>query len=335
MRMRGSNIRRCSGALATAHVSFVAAVIAAFGLVDVARADPTLPRLVIDPPGDGFRQLFEHPDQWQRARAMTDELLYADHNLARFSDSDLKEWFAMMRNWHIPLELEVGAIKGWGPTAEDTFHAEQPMWNRFIRLGADLNSIAMDEPLAASRYILHKPDAYAYTQTVRFIEMARENYPGLRIGDIEPYPGIPENDHTAWLRGLQERLRQDHVRGLDFYRVDADWVAFTKTEQGSWKGVASLAATVRNIGVPFSLIYWASGYPSEMASGVAGEDTWYIEVLGQGYAVSDVGSPPDQFVLESWIGAPKQTVPETGDFTFMRSVLDFGRKFLSQHQGVK
>ena len=82
------------------------------------------------------------------------------------------------------------------------------------------------------------------------------------------------------------------------------------------------------MGVPFSLVYWASAYPSEKAEGIASEDTWYIEVLAQGYAVADAGIHPDQFVLESWIGTPTEIVPETANSSFTRSVLDFGRIFV-------
>lgn len=60
---------------------------------------------------------------------------------------------------------------------------------------------------------------------------------------------------------------------------------------------------------------------------MAGDDTWYVEVLGQGYAVAGAGIHPDQFVMESWLGTPPRIVPDKGEFTFTRSVLDLGRKF--------
>jgi hypothetical protein len=265
---------------------------------------------------------------------VTGAILHADHTLTHFSDAELQSWFAMMRTWHITLELEVGAIKEWGPTADATFAAEQPIWDRAMRLGADLTSIAMDEPLAASRS-LHKPDAYAVEQTARFIGLVRQRYPTMRIGDIEPYPSFPLADHAEWLRQLMSRLREQNVAPLDFYRADIDWVSFAKAGRGSWREVASLAAATRGAGLPFSLIYWASGYPSEKAEGLAGDDTWYVEVLGQGYAVADAGIHPDQFVLESWINAPAQIVPDSADFTFTRSVLDFGRKFVNAGGSVK
>lgn len=40
-----------------------------------------------------------------------------------------------------------------------------------------------------------------------------------------------------------------------------------------------------------------------------------------------VDGAPDQYVIESWVGAPKRCLPETEPFSFTRSVLDFTRKF--------
>jgi len=41
-----------------------------------------------------------------------------------------------------------------------------------------------------------------------------------------------------------------------------------------------------------------------------------------------IGGAPDQYVIESWVGAPSNSVPETGDWTFTRSVCDFVQQFV-------
>jgi hypothetical protein len=50
--------------------------------------------------------------------------------------------------------------------------------------------------------------------------------------------------------------------------------------------------------------------------------------MHQGNDYAFVGGAPDQYVIESWIGAPSHSVPETGEWTFTRSVRDFCRKFV-------
>jgi hypothetical protein len=292
-----------------------------------AQAGHSIPQLVIGHPGDTIRELFEHPNEWSTARARTGVILCTDHLLATFSDEELRKWFGLMHSWGISLELEVGAIKEWGPTAEDTFRAEKPIWDRAMRLGADIKSIAMDEPLVASRTMLRRPDNYAVLQTALFVGLVRNNYPTIQIGDIEPYPGIPFGDHVSWVNQLQEQLQQEHVRSLDFYRLDIDWVSFAKAGRGNWREVSSLVTNLRTAHLPVSMIFWASGYPSEEAEGITGDDTWYVQVLGQGYDVADAGIALDQFVVESWIKAPRKIVPEYEEFTFTRSVLDLARKY--------
>ncbi|MCC6882176.1 MAG: hypothetical protein WBE58_13735 [Verrucomicrobiales bacterium] len=49
--------------------------------------------------------------------------------------------------------------------------------------------------------------------------------------------------------------------------------------------------------------------------------------MQQGYDYAAVEGRPDQLVIESWVGAPSQCLPETADWTFTRSVRDFAKKF--------
>ena len=156
----------------------------------------------------------------------------------------------------------------------------------------------------------------------------RQQFPALLIGDIETYPSIPMEDHIKWITQLQARLAELGVRGLDFYRLDVDWVRFTVQGRGSWKEVKQPENACRARKLPFSLIYWASGYPSAAKLGVADDSTWYTSMMEQGYEYRRAGGAPDQYVIESWVGAPSHAVPETGDWTFTRSVRDFARKFV-------
>jgi hypothetical protein len=255
--------------------------------------------------------------------------MYADHVLNRqFKDDELRAWLPMLRAWNIKLALEVGAVKEWGPTGEKTFNAERPMWDRFQRLGGTVDAIALDEPLLCVRHSLKKPDDYAVQETANFIALVRKNYPQIQIGDIETYPSIPLADHYWWLEALQKRLAEMNVRGLDFYRLDVNWIEFNVANRGSWQDVKKLENYCRQKQLPFSLIYWASDYPEMQRRKLADDGTWYVSIMRQGYDYAAVSGAPDQYVVESWIGAPSRGVPENGEFTFTRSVRDFARKFV-------
>ena len=47
----------------------------------------------------------------------------------------------------------------------------------------------------------------------------------------------------------------------------------------------------------------------------------------QDYAV--IGGAPDEYVIESWVGEPPNTVPHSGEWTFTRSVRDFVERFVA------
>lgn len=278
--------------------------------------------------GRCFRELFEQPDAWQQTRSVIDVLGCTDLNVNKqFTDDQLRAWFPKLQQWGIQFALEVGAVKPWGMTGERTFNIERPMWDRVERLGGRIYAIAMDEPLSCTRNEIHKSDDYAVEETARYIALVRKHYPQVLIGDTEPYPSIPLADLIQWIEALEKRLAQMHVRGLDFFRLDVDWLCFTVRNQGSWREVKKLEQYCRNRKLAFSLIYWASGYPAMKRRGLVDDSTWYVSTMQQGYDYAAVDGAPDQYVIESWIGAPSRCLPETGEFTFTRSVLDFSRKF--------
>ena len=277
--------------------------------------------------GRCLRELFEQPDQWKAARAAIDGIGYADHCLNRqFTDDELRAWFPKLREWRLKFALEVGAVKPWGPTGEKAFAVERPMWDRFQRLGAKLDAIAMDEPLSCVRQDLKKPDDYAVEETATFVALVREHYPDARVGDIEPYPFLPLPDLIRWIDALQRRLAEKGVRGLDFFRLDVDWMCFTAAHKGSWQEVKELERQCRRRGLPFSLVYWSADYPEMKRRGKATDATWLASTLRMGADYAAAGGAPDEIVIESWLDAPAHAVPETGEGTLTRAVLDFTRQ---------
>jgi hypothetical protein len=226
--------------------------------------------------------------------------------------------------------MEVGAVKPWGRTGEKTFGIERPMWERVQRLGGNIYAVAMDEPLCCARKEIHEPDDYAVRETANYIAMVRQHFPNVRIGDIEPYPFIALADQMAWIEALQKRLEEMGVRGLDSYRLDVNWAEFVVFNHGSWPEVRKLEQYCRARKIPFSLIYWASGYPGLARRGLGDDSTWYVSVMQQGYDYAMAQGRPDEYVIESWVGAPSRSVPESDEFTFTRSVRDFVKKFVGE-----
>ncbi len=218
-------------------------------------------------------------------------------------------------------------LKPWGETGEKTFNIERPMWDRVERLGGSLYAIAMDEPLCCARQEIHKPDDYAVAETARYIALVRKRYPQVLIGNVEPYPFVPLPDLMRWIEALEKRLAEMHVAGW----TSSDWMsigyALRSTARAHGARSKKLEQYCRGRKLAFSLIYWASGYPLLERRGLADDSTWYVSTLQQGYDYAAVGGTPEQYVVESWIDAPARCVPDSGEFTFTRTVRDFSRKF--------
>jgi hypothetical protein len=314
-------------------VWMVPACLLALGSVLRAQESAPKPEVWMMPPaaqdGRSLRELFAKPEEWRETRAKVDVLGYADHLLHKqFTDDELRAWLPLIGKWGLKLGLEVGAVKEWGKTGQGTFDAQRPMWDRFQALGGRIHALAMDEPLCCVRNALKKPDEYAVEETARFVALVRQHYPEVRIGDVEPYPSVSLDDLLAWLDALQARLKKLNVRGLDFFRVDVDWVHFIQGPRGSWREVKKLEEACRARGIPFSLIYWAADYPHLQRLGLADDASWYVSILRQGQDYALVGGRPDEYVIESWVGAPSAAVPEKDEWTFTRSVRDFCERFV-------
>jgi len=284
--------------------------------------------------GQCLKDLFTHPEQWKETRSKIDVLGYADHMLNKqFTDEQLRAWLPLLNQWHLKLGLEVEAVKPWAVTGRKAFDSQRPMWDRFGSLGGPVYALAMDEPLCCVQANLKKPTEYAVQETAQFIALVRGHYPEIRLGDIEPYPSISLAELTAWIDALEAKLKQLNVRGLDFFRLDVDWCHFTigdRTHPGNWPEVKKLEGVCRQRKIAFSLIYWAADYPALDRLKLADDSTWYVSIMRQGNDYAFVGGSPDQYVIESWIGAPSRSVPETEEWTFTRSVRDFCTHFLKR-----
>ena len=297
--------------------------------------DAATPRIrMVPPPGramplasefDGqpFRDLFERPDDWSTTRELIDVLGYYDHIVNRFSDVELEAWLPQIQTWGLRFFLEVGAVNEWCPDSQVCFDAAQPLWERMIRLGARIDGFTMDEPFFKVRRFGLGSDADAIEEVADWIRLVRESYPNAEIGSIEPYPSLTRLDLEDWINGLQHRLAELEVPGIDFFSLDADWRRFPG--DGSWSEVKKLEGFCRARGVPFSLIYWGA-----TANVSTVDAAWYRAVMLQAERYAGIGGAPDEIDVQSWLFIPRSTLPETANYSFTRSVQDLVLQFAPQ-----
>ncbi len=116
--------------------------------------------------------------------------------------------------------------------------------------------------------------------------------------------------------------------------MDVDWLNFSIRSLGSWKEVKQLEDYCHQVKLPFSLIYWCAGYGFWEKRGMADDSTWYTGIMSMGYDYASVGGRPDQYVIESWVGAPSKIVPESNALSFTGSALYFYDKFAKPGSGI-
>ena len=111
--------------------------------------------------------------------------------------------------------------------------------------------------------------------------------------------------------------------------------SFSKAAQSCFRTQPAVSAQVRQLEqecrkrkIPFSLIYWAAELPPLQKRGYADESIWYISIMRQGYDYVMLDGHPDDYAIESWVGAPSDCLPETSEWTFTRSVRDFATRFV-------
>ena len=297
------------------------------------------------PRGDTLVELTTQIDKWKETLELIDVIGYADHILHKnYSDTQLRESFAVLKEHGLYLALEVGAIKEWGTTGASTFTQQKNgFWDRYIELGAPLVGIVMDEPLVAVHshykdYFSHFVDdtdeakfEYAVEQTAEFMRLVRNAYPHWFIADIGVYPYFDADKTILWINALEARLAAKGVRGQDFFRLDVDWNHFRTNQQNypyHWGQVKRIEDHCREIGLPFSLIYWAAnvaGRPNLQAD----PTSWLTYILQMGERYQDVGGKPDQYVIQTWIpNIPAMTLPETNPHSFTYSVLEFNKQII-------
>ncbi len=313
-------------------------------------------------PGKG-RCLFEmvrREAEWSQTRRLVRGIGYWPLLLNNgHSDNEIRELFVKLKAWRLGFALEVPVLKGdhWcGDSlplqAKGAFDLLQQYAKRFRSLGmGELDWISFDEPIYAARHIVPMPSDnselaapesvalaikdpavtrrlyYGIAQTVSFIAMLRQAYPGSRLGDVEPYPALKYDEIVGAVEGIQKGSARRGIRGLDFLRLDVDWDLMERTGSGSWAEVKRIEDTCRAKRIAFSLIYWAADQPRLAQAGRAAKMDWRSGVLHQSRAYAQAGGRPDEIVIESWLQVPEHAVPETQPETFTASVLDFLRAF--------
>ncbi|MCA8950366.1 MAG: hypothetical protein KDE27_12745 [Planctomycetes bacterium] len=294
-------------------------------------------------------ELMTQPSQWVTARSRIGVMQWTGstvhfHMLPFPLTFDMRTMLRDLQTWGKMLEIETIVVKpnfdANNVSAQQNFDFYRPTYDTILALGGTLDQFRMQEPLweveNVNRIVHPAILDIPSNQAVDWMQLARNRYPGTRVGDIEPYPfDYSRPDLESWIVEVNDLCAARAVLGLDFFDLDCGWAFFAgerfaaeRPNTGSFTDSTALGQYCQSLGVPFGMVYWASGTRTANGLGTPLSDQeWYDMIHYQRDKYLAAGLVPDRRSVQSWVPSPMNTIPETTPFTFANGVRDFFLNF--------
>ena len=292
-------------------------------------------------PGPGtldYLRLFEHPEEWTRARAVVSVFkFYAQHTQTPAAsivgpntyDALVRVGaFRKLTTWKIKAALEAGSVKefwctpdasGMDASIRSTLDAVKAIEDA----GGTLAYLAMDEPWVSGRANVCGGPALEPTadRVATYMTAVARAYPRLTIGLIEAYPFSSADAIEAMVQLLR-------ARGVPpaFLHMDVDWHAL-KTGDFA-RDMKRLQAFAASQNIPFGIII--VGYNGDADALYAIDAAGIVNLIGDAFQTWD--AMPQHLVFQSWVVTATglfitpSNLPEEQLYTHTRLVWELFRR---------
>ena len=233
--------------------------------------------------------------------------------VALATNPQLRAVFAALKRHHVALALEEGILTT--TKKQECGHGVEGYWGqddiktarRIRQQGGDLVYFAMDEPASAfyghlpSSLVCHADIKAVAQDAAKNITALRTVFPNLRVGDIEPVSyGAPMRRYSQWADAFRAATGQP----LAFLFADVQW------RKPYGRVLEQMAATVRQRGIPFGVIYNGESQAASNTDWTRQAKDHYRDVEG------DPRISPDLVLFQSWVSHPDSIFPATEPGTF-------------------
>lgn len=261
-------------------------------------------------PGPGtldYLRLFEHPEEWTRARAVVTVFkFYAQHTHTPDSaivgpntyDALVRAGaFRKLTSWKIKTALEAGAVKEfWCTPGASGMEASIRSTLDAVKAIEDasglLTYLAMDEPWVSGRANVCGGPALEPTadRVATYMSAVARSYPRLKIGLIEAYP-------FSSAEAIETMVQLLRARGVPpaFLHMDVDWHAL-KTGDFA-RDMKRLQAFAASHNIPFGIII--VGYDGEADALYAIDTAGIVNLIGDAFQTWD--AMPQHLIFQSWV----------------------------------
>jgi hypothetical protein len=282
-------------------------------------------------PSSDYPDLARHPERWAEVLKALKVFQFTSKFALQGDAAQIRPLLQVLKAHRVKIAL-AGAplvattacglgVESFG-TPDETLLAAK----RLASLGAAPDIVAFDEPLYYGHFFragaTTKGCRLGVAQVVDEIaareRMLLQAFPGLEIGDVEPY-GLDDVTPSDWTKAYGEFLaRHREKTGHDwgFVQVDVtwarpDWRPQLLPDLRVWKARS----------IPWGVMYTApAGVPDDAAwSRAVGEAATAFQ--------QRLGLRPDQVVIASWTDHPRRLLPEQDPTTMTGAALTFLQRF--------
>jgi hypothetical protein len=285
----------------------------------------------LQPSGTGadFSELFAPDARWPEQLPQVRVFKVYGGFASNASNAELMKMFAFLRAHHIKLALEHGVLSD-NPVCGvgvEGYHGQYlaPIAKHFKALGGTIDYLAMDEPLFYGNVYSGRSACHASLQSLaadaaRNIAAMRAVMPNLQVGEVDvanvPLPqGVWALRMAHWAQAFQSSTGQK----LAFMHLDVIWGR-------PWLGyVAAISKTMRQVGIPFGVIF--NGNPQSP------DDASWANTAQQHYMIlQNAGIIPDDAIFQTWVEHPRSALP-VNDPTSMTGIVRVYVQQFKAHQG--
>jgi hypothetical protein len=261
-------------------------------------------------PGPGtldYLDLFEHPDEWPRARSVINVFkFYQQHTVLpppasvgpnSYDALVAAGAFRQLTAWSIKIALEAGSVKEFYCTNDasgmaESIQATLGSLDAIARAGGSVAYLAMDEPWVAGRSTSCGGPALSPTadRVATYMTAVQSAYPALRIGLIEAYPFSNAD-------AIVQILQLMRARGVPpaFLHMDVDWHSLAPGD--FQRDMARLKSVCDAQGIPFGII--VVGYNGDADALYALDAAGIANLIADTFQTWD--AMPQHIIIQSWV----------------------------------
>lgn len=276
-----------------------------------------------------FFSLFWNEDEWREARSNI-EVYKFYYRMWSYPAYQKQNMISMLNQWEIDIAIEAESLSPFGYSTQvvtervrstigsiESYGGEVIYWTMQEPMHAGLHFLDLDQPAGSLEQGMHE----TALRVKQCTDQIMDEYPGLKIGVVEPWPGpnygyTPEV-HKAWIDELEKVLGGK----LDHYHIDRNNNA-VDLYGADYNDLKEIRDYAESKGIRFGIIYNMLGVQSDYDFYQGTRD--YLSLAKQ------IIAEPHDMVFQSWNPVPIHNLPESSGYSFTMLIRDFGRGSFSE-----